>query len=46
MAWEARSGLKPTICCIHADDLGLNGLGGPFGIETQSFCDTIDSIMG
>ncbi len=36
MAWEARSGLKPhsqmnTANVIHC----WNGLGGPFGIETE-----------
>src|SRR5438128_851245 len=36
MAWEARLGLKPLrhrlMCSLL--DLGLNGLGSPFGIET------------
>ncbi len=36
MAWEARSGLKRVSVKIVAmsHDLRLNGLGGPFGIET------------
>jgi len=36
MAWEARSGLKPTR--IPYSDFffsWLNGLGSPFGFETQ-----------
>ncbi len=38
MAWEARSGLKPEQVRIGASD-GLNGLGSPFGFETNTFFD-------
>ncbi len=35
MAWEARLGLKPGRGHEFSRlDLGLNGLGSPFGIET------------
>ena len=38
MAWEARSALKlPEGMPPDLADLGLNGLGSPFGIETRSF---------
>ncbi len=36
MAWEARSGLKPELLLVGALlGVGRNGLGSPFGIETQ-----------
>ncbi len=42
MAWEARSGLKPSMWkMIRAAIARLNGLGSPFGIETDSFIPTI-----
>ena len=36
MAWEARLGLKPLIPLqLHKVKMRLNGLGSPFGIETD-----------
>ncbi len=36
MAWEARSGLKHGVPLQRSQAVqGLNGLGSPFGIETQ-----------
>ncbi len=37
MAWEARLGLKHDApALLEVDELGLNGLGSPSGIETQN----------
>ncbi len=36
MAWEARSGLKHSMRISRSmEKAGLNGLGSPFGIETE-----------
>ncbi|SRR6266487_2762905 len=46
MAWEARSGLKPsssrTCCCCRT---WLNGLGSPFGFETPQFGTTAPRFL-
>ncbi len=37
MAWEARLGLKPRHCGASTQAMSrLNGLGSPFGFETET----------